>query len=272
MGKELGVIEVSMRYSATLEFNQNISKIIFGYNPVKATRTDSINKTVNTVFEFYNYAITGKITIIQAAAMNTPETTVTIILQDNTVYSGIIRYTEEPKKFYYSFVIDQATTTNQPVNNVAPVRDFKSLNPEQRFLSVLEDKNKYSFAAVNSKVYCIVTNIKNDDESTYIKLMIVNESARDYLIESISFIKVTEIESTFQRKEVLNSEYIDPKEAVYPYDNIVKANSSNRLGFILPLYSTTEKGKMIIQILEKNGTRNVDLEITAKELAKIDVF
>jgi hypothetical protein len=258
-----------MRYSATLEFDKNISKIIFGYNPVKSTQIDTISKVVNTIYENYNYSIAGKIIIIQAAAIGTPETTVTIILEDNSAYTGVVKYNEEPKRYHYYFSSELPDEKNQTEKPVEQTRDLKSLNPAERFLSVLEDKNKYSFAAVNSKVYFVVTNIKNDDDNTYLKMMIVNESNKDFVIESISFIKVTESIST---QGEVNSVYIEPKEAVYPIDNTIKANSSNRLGFMLPVYSKLEGGKMIIQILEKNGNRNADLEIKARDIFKIDEF
>lgn len=268
---DLGVIEISLKYSATLEFNKYISKVIFGYNPAKKDASNSNGPNSGEQFEYYNYTIAGKVLVIHASAMNTSQTTVTVILNDNTTYSGIIRYKEEPSKYYYSYTSGQNVVPikhdNKPV-----IPKVEKLSPEQRLQRLLEDKNIYSYVEVKSKVYFIITNIKNDNDNTYLKLMIVNESKKDYQIDNISFIKIMEVEGAFQSKDVITSEYIDVKHSVYPKENKVTANSSSKLGFVLPVFSTDGNGKMIIQVLEKEGNRNVDIEILGKEFLKVGSF
>jgi hypothetical protein len=57
-----------------------------------------------------------------------------------------------------------------------------------------------------------------------------------------------------------------------PLRSAVEAYKTEIIGFALPLFTTEFKGYLKIQFLEKNGSRNTDVEISAKELAKVEVF
>jgi hypothetical protein len=116
-----------------------------------------------------------------------------------------------------------------------------------------------------------VVNIVNDDNYTYIKLLVDNKSSNQYEVDGITFKSEEGAKKSIFKKELVNQNYLNPKKVIYPRDKQIKAYTSEFIYFVIPLY-TTNSGTLNIKVVEKNGLRNADIVINATDLNNAKIF
>jgi hypothetical protein len=116
-----------------------------------------------------------------------------------------------------------------------------------------------------------VVNIVNDNNYTYIKLLIDNKSSNLYEIDGITFKVAEGAKKSVFKKEIVNQNYLNPRKVIYPKDKQIKAYMAENIYFVIPLY-TTNSGTLIIKVIEKNGLRNADIIVKSKDLNNAKIF
>jgi hypothetical protein len=114
-------------------------------------------------------------------------------------------------------------------------------------------------------------NIVNDDNYTYIKLLVDNKSSNLYEIDGITFKAEEGAKKSINKKELVNQNYLNPRKVIYPKDRQIKAYSSEYIYFVIPLF-TTNSGTLLIKVVEKNGLRNADVTVNAVDLNNAKIF
>ena len=116
-----------------------------------------------------------------------------------------------------------------------------------------------------------VSNIKNDNNCTYIALNIKNKSSVDYKVDIIEFFTVEKLKKGGAKNNIVINE-IKP---VLPSDlKIINGYDYKRVVYALPIFATgdgTTNGLEVI-LKEELGTRQIKLEIPIKEFTKAEVF
>ena len=133
------------------------------------------------------------------------------------------------------------------------------MNKAQEYNDIGIEANKMEFG---------VANIENDDKYTYFKLTILNGTGSDYKIDNVIF-KYVEGKKKGFKKSAKIEERINPVIEPDDTSKIIKGYSSAVIGYVIPLFTVGSEGKLLIQIVEKNGTRNPLIEIEAKTMLKV---
>jgi hypothetical protein len=278
----IGEIRVSDKYTVTLMFAEPVEFVIWGQNPVISI-TDGI-----PVYQNYEQFQRDKTLTIKAKRSGLEKSSITIKTTDGIIYYGFI-INEVDEKLFYDFsdqvsvstkvektsISNSGETTKTEENMEKDEPERMKKNSEQEFeekLSLLMKKPiEYSnFGLVANKLLFSVTNIMNDKENMYLKVIINNKSGNTFIVNSVIFKYVEGKTKGIKRRVVANEERLMP--VFSKTVKMVAAYSQEYLGYVLPLYSTGSDGRLLIQFIEEKGTRNYQIEIPAKDMLKIKNF
>lgn len=268
---DIGKIDVCCQYTVTLMFGTDIEFVIFGNNPL----TDVVDGQP----EYENYAIfeSGKTLILKANKEKIPSTSINIKTSDGTLYYGFLEYRENTTLFH-----DFSKRTHSPATAGS---DAGSSVTPQKSTAPVEIRNEYEkklehvmaqpleyrkFGIISGKLTFMVPNIMNDTENMYIKVMIHNQTGNAFEINSVVFKHTEGKTKGVKKNQVQNEERVMPvfEKSV----EMIEAYTKKELGYVLPLFSTGKDGRFIIQFVENKGTRNYQIELSAKDMQKIKIF
>ncbi|MDR2916262.1 MAG: DUF4138 domain-containing protein [Tannerella sp.] len=274
---DMGKIAVCGQYTVTLLFSTDIDFVIFGNNPML--------DIIDDMPEYENYAIfqKGKTLILKANKDNIPPTSINIKTMDGVLWYGFIE-NKDNSTLFYDFTkkvpaSSQAASTQSAQTAVSdtgnPVEPLSDSNKNGDFEKKLDHVMKQSleyrkFGLISGKLTFMVPNIMNDTENMYVKIVIQNQSGNAFEINSVVFKHVEGKTKGVKKNQVQNEERLMPvfEKTV----SMIEAYSKHELGYVLPLFSTGEDGRFIIQFVENKGTRNYQIELSAKDMQKIKVF
>jgi len=255
----MGEILVSKNFAAILNFPDSIIFVAAANNP----------PTKEGKSKYYEIVKTQKICLLRANDTLAPETSIDIKTQHG-LYYGFLKYMES-KKHLYNFDNDSSKRINEKeISKVVSVKSKETLIKE-RLNSLLSEPVEYkSIGTIENGMTFQVGNIKNDENNTYFKLIIKNETGGDYNIDGIYFKYVEGKTKGIKRKDAkiearLKIEFESPLK-------IVKAYTTEELGYIIERFSGSKKGSLIIQFRELNGTKSPIIEISGDKMLNIKVF
>ena len=268
---DIGKIEVCSQYTVTLMFASDIEFVIFGNNPVV--------DVIDGVAEYENYELfeSGKTLILKANRENIPTTSINVKTTDGALFYGFLENRENTTLFYdfskkipvsMVAVSDGGHSETPPVG---PGADEKKNDYQSKLERVMNQSLEYTkFGLISGKLSFMVPNIINDTENMYLKVVIQNQSGNAFEINSVVFKHTEGKTKGVKKNQVQNEERVMPlfERSV----EMVEAYSQKELGYVLPLFSTGGDGRFIIQFLENRGTRNYQIELSAKDMQKIKVF
>jgi len=259
-GQDMGIIEVNDNNTATLVFEADIDFIVVANNPKQGDN-----------FLYYDIFKDGKICVIRGNDAKAPITSITVKLSNNQVFFGRLKYGDETK-ILYRFTYDVPEERKEVARIIEEEKREESKNNELQKLELLmaERQEYFVLGVVESGVSFIVSNIRNDAENTYLKIIINNRTGGDYLIDAIMFKYVEGRRRGLKRREALIEERIMPKHITGP--EVAKAYTNSEIGVIIPIFSVGEKGDLVIQLRERNGTRNPEIRIEGKNMLKVKIF
>jgi hypothetical protein len=268
---DIGEIKVSDKYTVTLMFAEPIEFVIWGQNPVISFNDDM------PIYQNYEQFQRDKTLIFKAKRTGLEKSSITVKTIDGIIYYGFI-VNEESEKIFYDFS-DKAPIINRRENGTSVPNnetvDETIIKTDMEFdqkLSILMNKpiEYRSFGLVKNKLLFSVTNIMNDKENMYLKITINNQSGNTFAVNSVVFKHVEGKTKGVKKRVVANEERLMP---IYSKTvNTVAAYTLEQFGYVLPLYSTGSDGRFLIQFIEDKGTRNYQIEISAKDILKIKNF
>lgn len=255
----LGNIQLSQNYAATIEFCSDIDVIVFGNNPVTGFAADR----QAPVFKYYEVFQKGRMAIFRCRETEVPRTTITIMLKNGEIWDGFIEHSAEPEKTRYQFCESTA-------EDLKKEQSESELNQSmQKIMGLPQDI--HDIAVIKRSETYQVVNMANDSARTYIKILLQNRSASDYVIDAVMFKYQEGKKHAFNKKEVVNKNWMPVEGSLMPGGDRVSAKTTGAVVLAIPLY-TTESGHLNIKIIEKNGSRSSDFFIQAKDMAKIKIF
>jgi len=257
-GGDLQTITLNKNYAATVEFCSDINAVIFGNNPTTGLTPDGL-----PIFKYYEMFQTGKVVVFRCRTDSPPETTLTIILKNGEVWDGFIKFAESPEKTRYTFCViktedNEADKTEKKIQQ--SMKRIAAMDAEIQDIAVVKRSETYQ-----------VVNLANDSDHTYIKILLQNRSASDFIIDAVMFKYQEGKKHFFNKKEVVNKNWMPVSGQLFPEESRVSAKTVGTIVLAIPLY-TTEQGHLNIKIIEKNGSRSSDFFIEAKDMATIKVF
>ena len=280
---DMDTIKLNKNNAATIEFNSPVKFVLIGNNPYSLTPSGIKN------YKFYQVSELGNIVIIESKQVNQESSSITIKTQSHTYY-GKIGYFNSVDKNYYSFfnVANTSISTNQQ-----SFIDDDVLTPEQNEIfdvkstklpdSVIINRLNHTLALdtkyeqihdVKGNVIFQVSNIVNDNQFSYIKLIIDNQSSSSYKVKDVLFVfEEGKKGGKLLKKsnEAIVQNWLNPEKIMYPTNKTINSASYENVGFVIPLYNGTD-GEIILQVMEDNGTRDAMLHIKSKVMNSTTVF
>ncbi|MGB4776453.1 MAG: conjugative transposon protein TraN [Daejeonella sp.] len=221
---------------------------------------------------------------VKAAKANFKETNLTVMTTDEQFYSIIVNYQEIPDTLNYILkvpVINTVTTNRDTVKNnsnnfVKTVQlPQPDVNIDYQYLSAqaikLSKKQNFIAGSREGGVLVILKGIYINQEKLYFHFAFSNLSSIDYDMDFIKFsiknkkridkssVQETEVQPTF----TMNNDLL-----------LIKAMSKTEINqvFVFDKFTLPDSKKMILEIGERNGERNITTDINPGSILKAKRF
>jgi conjugative transposon TraN protein len=185
------------------------------------------------------------ILLLKAASKDFPETNLSVITDDGSIYSFVVCYEKKPAVWVYHLPINKnatlATYANAILDNSQTIRGIK-------------DK-KWEMLAQIKGIY-----IRGD--VIYYQLQLVNQSPVDYDIDLLRFYISDKKKS---KRTAMQENELKP---LYVAGNMtqVKANSNSVIVVALNKFTIPDAKYLAVQVMEKNGGRNLFMKISNSKI------
>jgi len=233
------------------------------------------NKTTNLIFPYAIKSVdrgsadvlaqkakgVENILLVKAGRENFSETNLSVITADGKLYSFILDYINSPSAINISFVADTASTSSsqsiKPLYNDAAIYiDAERILKEKKTIRGVRDY-RYEVMFALKGIY-----IKND--VIFFKVEVTNNSNINYDVDMLRFF----IQDERKSKRTATQEIEIQPIHVNGDTSTIKGDSKNVIVFALPKFTIPEKKYLSIQLMERNGGRNLQLSVRNRTIIK----
>lgn len=208
---------------------------------------------------------TENVLLVKAGQQNFTQTNLSVITTDGRLYSFVLNYDEQYPTL--SFAVDGKAESRSDVlfssenENQKEIQQYASLALFKKIkISGLKEDRFYIKLQVNG--------IFIHQDVMYFRLLLGNASRINYDIDQLRFF----IRDQKKSKRTASQEIeITP---LFATSNINKIHDRSEVSvvFALPKFTIPEKKILVIQLIEKNGGRHIELDVKNKELDQIQVL
>jgi len=194
------------------------------------------------------------------------ESNLLVINSDGSIFSYIVRYKEQLSQFNYfipksSRIGSEILIMNDSISvTVAKSNINYKNNYYQKFSSYLIE-SRQRFGRNKKRTEGIILSVENivfDTEELYFVIEIKNNSTLDY---DLNFLKLS-IETRLKgKRKSLQRLYQEPLFK-YNLPSKIKENETARFVYVLPKFSLSNDLRVILELHEKDGERNIELKIS----------
>ena len=196
------------------------------------------------------------------------ESNLLVINKNGSIFSYIVRYKKTLDRLNY-FVPKSSNIGNERPEIVDKVNDLQSENKidentyyYERFSNYLLDR-KQRIGRIKTRNEGIVLSVENivfDKEELYFVICIDNKSSLDYDLNFLNFSVHTKQKGKRKSLQTLDIKplYINSSPSK------VAENESVRLVYVLNKFSMSNDRRMLLELNEKKGERNLKLKISHK--------
>ncbi len=183
--------------------------------------------------------------LVKAATKDFPETNLSVVTEDGSLYSFTVCYENNPHRMVYNLPVNQKATLASYANTILD-------NP-----STMNKVRDYKWNVVSR-----INGIYIKQDVMYYQLSLENKSPIDYSIDLIRFY----IRDKKKGKRTAIQE-IDLKP-LYIAGNIslVNAKGATVLVFALDKFTIPDGKYLAVQIMEKNGGRHLSMKVNNKQI------
>jgi len=196
------------------------------------------------------------------------ESNLLVINRNGSIFSYIVRYKAQLSKLNYFIPLSNSIGNEKP--KVADsIQDEKPKNKidndtyyYQKFCSYLLDRRQYlgRYTRRNSGVILRVENIVFDKEELYFVIQIRNNSTLDY---DLNFLNLSVETRQKGKRKSLQRLY---KEPIFKHNLPTKivVDETVRFIYVMPKFSLSNDRRVILELNEKAGERNIEMKISHK--------
>ncbi len=202
-----------------------------------------------SLFDIGNKDYVGKIengSIIFLKATNPFAKPSTMLIQyGNTIFQGYVAFREKIEKPFYDFRASQKTDlSDKPKMDKSPKLSLGRLK---------EASDNINLKEKNSDVIVKLVSIFNDQQATYLKFEVTNQSTIIYQVDYVSFIYKTHVKRKKRNQLTPQQQEIEPLEFEAPM--MIGAGGMESFMYAIPLYSATENDYLEVVFREGKGAR-----------------
>jgi len=196
------------------------------------------------------------------------ESNLLVINRNGSIFSYIVRYKAQLSKLNYFIPLSnsignekpktteliQAKVYEEPIDN--------STYYYEKFCSYLLDKRQYlgRYIRRNDGVILRLENIVFDKEELYFVIQIRNNSTLDY---DLNFLNLSVETRQKGQKKSIQRLYQEPS-FVHNLPTKIMKNEAVRFIYVMPKFSLSNNRRIILELNEKNGERNIEMKISHK--------
>ncbi|TDE18697.1 conjugative transposon protein TraN [Dyadobacter psychrotolerans] len=225
------------------------------------------NKTVNLIFPYAIKSVdkgsrdilaqkakgVENILQVKAATKHFEQTNLTVITSDGKLYSFVVNYAEEPSQLNIELIkVPDASKPADAVLEKEPNEQFlknaaEHASNEQNVSGKINDSSH--------KTRLSLSGLYINKEVIFYRLKLDNRSNISYDIESLRFFIIDKkrVKRTATQQTEINPLYVHGETSV------IDANQSHEFVFALSKFTIPDAKQLIIQLMEKNGGRHLEL-------------
>ena len=198
---------------------------------------------------------------VKAAKTNFDETNITVITADGKLYSYILNYTNNPSVLNIRFANIKEEQTNAffsatHLNEAEIQADGENVFKANGNMRGVKDK-KFGIKLKLNGVYI-------NDEVMYYRIKLQNYSDINYDIEELRFF----IRDQQKSKRTATQELEVQPLYIHGDTSVVAGQSEHVFVFAVPKFTIPDKKFLAIQLMEKDGGRNLELSVYNKTIVK----
>ena len=196
------------------------------------------------------------------------ESNLLVISKNGAIFSYIVRYKEQLDSLNYFIPTSKSIGNEKPIvadtiKVNTPKKELgSSVSYYKKFCSYLLDKKQRigRLKKRNEDIVLSVENIIFNKEELYFVIQIENKSSLDY---DLNFLKLS-IETRKKGKKKSSQRIY--REPVFKYNlpNSVAGNKAIKLVYVLPKFSISSDRRVVLELNEKNGERNIKRKLSHK--------
>jgi hypothetical protein len=196
------------------------------------------------------------------------ESNLLVINRNGSIFSYIVSYKAQLSKLNYFVPLSHSIGNEKPkvADSIQTETSEKIFDNDtyyyQKFCCYLLDNKQYlgRYTRRNDGVIMRLENIVFDKEELYFVIQIRNNSTLDY---DLNFLNLSIETRQKGKKKSLQRLYQEPIFKHYLPSKIVE-NQTVRFIYVMPKFSLSNDRKIILELNEKDGERNIELKISHK--------
>ncbi|MFL1010994.1 DUF4138 domain-containing protein [Flavisericum labens] len=196
------------------------------------------------------------------------ESNLLVINRNGSIFSYIVRYKAQLSKLNYFIPMTSSIGNEKPKvkDSIQTKTSEKSIDNStyyyQKFCSYLLDKRQYlgRYIRRNDGVILRLENIVFDKDELYFVIQIRNNSTLDY---DLNFLNLSIETRQKGKKKSLQRLYQEPIFKYHLPSKIV-VNETVRFIYVMPKFSLSNDRRVILELNEKDGERNIEMKISHK--------
>jgi len=196
------------------------------------------------------------------------ESNLLVININGSIFSYIVRYKAQLSKLNYFIPMTSSIGNEKPnvEDSIQTETSEKSIDNStyyyQKFCSHLLDKRQYlgRYIRRNNGVILRVENIVFDQSALYFVIQIRNNSTLDY---DLNFLNLSIETRQKGKRKSLQRLYQEP---IFKYNmpSKIAENEMVRFIYVMPNFSLSNNRRVILDLNEKDGERNIEMKISHK--------
>lgn len=201
------------------------------------------------------------ILFVKADKENFTETNLSVITADGKFYSFLLDYSSNPPKLNISFTKD--TLLHETAPSLLTGTNEATLHLLSEKIAI--DKRRiHDFKDSKYKIQFRLSGIYISNDIIYFKIELQNHSNINYEIEMLRFFIRDQIKSKRTASQEIEIQPIYKLGDI----SIVKEQSKKTLVYALPKFTIPDRKYLSIQLMEKNGSRHLHLNMLNRSLVK----
>lgn len=196
---------------------------------------------------------------LKAATPNFPETNLTVVTADGSLYSYNLYYNQQPPVINIKMERAQVSPAGLAVFTPNGTNDVVRLNAEKIFNKTATVKRRgvsdYACGLTLKGLYA-------QDDMLYFQLEASNTSSLDYYIKLLRFF----IKDRKKSKRTASQEIEIAPVYTSGQTDVIHNRSRQTVVVAVPIFTIPDKKVFLVQMQEANGGRNIQLRIRNKDL------
>ena len=236
-------VDVTYNKTSTIVFPAIIKSVDRGSRDVLAQKAKGVENVLQ----------------VKAARRDFPQTNLTVITDDGVLHHFTVNYSEQPATLTLIAVpltqppADPLIFPTELTENDIENYSVGIAKDKRRILGVNESRNKVSFTLLGIYV---------KDDIMFYHFRVINRSNIDYDIDFLKFY----IRDKVRIKRTASQEIEMKPMHIYGNDKEVKGNSSTDIVSALQKFTIPEAKYLQVELFERNGGRNLNLNIKNKTI------